>query len=372
MNQFKLRLRRKIDVSIPTVGIILSLFGLVMVLSASQIIAANNFGNQYYFFIRQLIFWLLGMGAFFYFLRLPLDRLYAARSRYLIATLALLVLVLLFGPKIAGVHRWISLGFFQFQPSEFAKLFLTIYFAGWFAAKGEAVRDFSRGLLPFLGLLAVIGGLVILEKDMGTMMIITLLALTMFFVARAHWWQLALVILSLALSVVLLIKIAPYRAARLEAFLSQNHSQSAGNLDSAYHNQQALIAIGSGGAWGVGFGQGISKYAFLPQAYTDSIFAVIAEELGFIRAALVIGAFIFLAWRGLVVAERANSQFTQLLAAGIATVIIVQALINIGGMLSIIPLTGVPLPFISYGGSSLIVSLSMLGLLTNASRETRD
>ncbi len=371
MSQFNLRLRRKIDVSIPTIGIILSLFGLVMVLSSSQIVAANNFGNQYYFFVRQLVFWLIGMAAFFYFLRVPLDRLYASRSRYLITTLILLCLVLIIGPKIAGVHRWINLGFFQFQPSEFAKLFLTIYFAGWLAAKGDSIKSLGRGLLPFLGMLAVIGGLVILEKDMGTMMIITLLALTTFFIAKASWWQFGVVLVIMIVTVVGLIFAAPYRAARLTAFLHHD-DQTGDNLGSAYHNQQALIAIGSGGAWGVGFGQGISKYAYLPQAHTDSIFAVVAEELGFVRAALLIVAFVYLIWRGLIVAQKANSQFVQLLAAGISTVLIVQALINIGGMLGIIPLTGVPLPFVSYGGSSLIVSMSLLGLLTNASRETTD
>ncbi|HSX42175.1 MAG TPA: putative lipid II flippase FtsW [Candidatus Saccharimonadales bacterium] len=371
MSSFKLRLHKRIDVSIPTVGIILSLFGLVMVLSASQIIAANNFGNQYYFFIRQLIFWLIGLAGFFYFLRLPLDRLYAARSRYLIATLVLLVLVLVIGPKIAGVHRWINLGFFQFQPSEFAKLFLVIYLAGWFAAKGDKIKSFTQGLLPFLGILAAIGGLVILEKDMGTMLILVALALTIFFVARASWWQFGGVLAVIGVAIVGLILIAPYRAARLTTFLHQNN-QSTDTLGGAYHTQQAVIAIGSGGPWGVGFGQGISKYAYLPQAYTDSIFAVIAEELGFVRASLVIVAFVFLAWRGYLLAGRANSQFVQLVAVGVATVIIVQALINIGGMLGAIPLTGVPLPFVSYGGSSLVVSMAMLGLLTNCSRETTD
>lgn len=366
MNNFKLR--RKFDTTIPTVGIILSLFGLVMVLSASQITAANNFGNQYYYFIRQLFSWLLGMAAFFYFLRQPLDKLYQQRSTYLIATLVLLVAVLVIGPKIAGVHRWINLGFFLFQPSEFAKLSLIIYFAGWFAAKGDAIQSFRRGLLPFLGILALLGGLIILEKDLGTMLIIIALAMTIYFVARANLFHYFSIILLLFVALVGLILIAPYRAERLTSFLHKNDTSS-DTLGAAYHSQQALIAIGSGGWWGVGFGQGISKYAYLPQAYTDSIFAIIAEELGFVRASLLILAYLYLAWRGLVVAQRANSTFVQLLAAGVATVIITQAIINIGGMLGVIPLTGVPLPFVSYGGSSLVVSLGLLGLLTNASRE---
>ncbi len=363
------KIRRRYDPIIPTIGIILSLFGLVMVLSSSQIVASEKFGNAYYFFIRQLISWGIGMTAFFYFLRVPLESLYHARSKYLIVTLVLLTLVLIISPRIASVHRWIDLGFFRFQPAEFAKLFLIIYFAGWFAAKGEAIRSFTKGLLPFLAILGVVAGLVILEPDMGTMLVIVVLSMTMFFVARANLWHYAAVIGAGIAVLMILIQAAPYRAERLSSFL-ESKSGNEDTLGANYHTEQALIAIGSGGLWGIGFGQGISKYSYLPQSHTDSIFAVIAEELGFVRTSLFILLYVYLAWRGYLVAIRANSRFTQLLAAGISTAIIGQMLINIGGILHIIPLTGVPLPFVSYGGSSLIISLAMVGLLTNASRET--
>lgn len=339
-----------------------------MVFSASQIVAANNYGNQYYFFIRQLIFWLIGMAGFFYFLRLPLDKLYHQRKSYFYTALILLILVLILGPKIAGVHRWISLGFFQFQPSEFAKLLIIVYLAGWFAAKGDKITSVGEGLLPFLGFLAVVGGLIILEKDLGTMLIIITVAMAMYFVAKAQALHMLAIVVLLAVAVIGLIHIAPYRAQRLTAFLSQKQS-STDTLGAAYHSQQALIAIGSGGVWGVGFGQGVSKYAYLPQAYTDSIFAIIAEELGFVRASLIFIAYFYIAWRGMLIASKANSLFVRLLAVGIVTVIIIQSMLNIGGMLGAIPLTGVPLPLVSYGGSSLVVCLAMLGLLTNASRE---
>lgn len=362
------RLRRRYDPSIPTIGILLSLVGLVMVFSASSIGAAEKFGSPYYFFNRQLFNWIIGMAGFFYFLRVPLEKLYAQRSVYLMVTLVMLVSVLVFGPRIASVHRWIDLGFFRFQPAEFAKLFLIIYFAGWFAAKGDAVASLKRGLLPFLAILGAVAGLIILEPDMGTMVVVAVLSMTMFFVARANLWQYAGVVVLAILTLLLLIKAAPYRLERFTNFLDQN-SQVQDRLGAAYHNQQAQIAIGSGGWWGVGFGQGTSKHAYLPQSHTDSIFAVIAEELGFVRTSLIIAAYVYIAWRGYLVVRRANSRFVMILSAGLTMAIIAQALINIGGMLHIIPFTGVPLPFISYGGSSMIVSLSMLGLLTNASRE---
>lgn len=368
MNSF-FKLRRKFDSSIPTVGLILSLVGLIMILSASQFSASEQYGNAYFFFIRQLISWVLGMALFFYYLRVPIEKLYHQRSSYLMVTVFLLIVVLIFGPRIASVHRWIDLGFFRFQPAEFAKLFLVIYFAGWFAAKGEKIKQVMTGLLPFLAVLGVVGALVILEPDMGTMLVLIILAMSMFFVAKANLVHYFGVVLLGLVCLVILIYAAPYRADRLKTYFDRQ----AGNHDvlgSGYQNEQALIAIGSGGLWGTGFGQGLSKQSYLPQSHTDSIFAVVAEELGFVRTALIVLGYIFIAWRGYLIALKANSRFTQLLATGLSTAIVAQALINIGGMLHLIPLTGVPLPFISYGGSSLIVSLAMLGLLTNVSRET--
>lgn len=365
--QFKLR--RNIDGSVATIGIIMSLFGLVMVLSASQFVASQSYGSPYYFFIRQVIAWAAGMVLFFYFLRVNLEQLYEQRLTYFIATLVLLVLVLLIGSRANGATRWFDLGVVRLQPAEFAKLFLTIYFAGWFATKGEKIKSFRRGLLPFFGVLAVVGGLIMLEPDMGTMLVVIILLMSMFFVARAHLAHFFGIIAVGILAVVLLIYAAPYRAQRLESFLGKNSTTTQDSLGSSYHNYQALVAIGSGGWWGEGFGRGISKYSYLPEAQTDSIFAVIAEELGFIRTALVVIAYAFIAWRGYVITQNANSLFAKYLACGLTTAITAQTLINIGGMLNVIPLTGIPLPFISYGGSSMIVCLSMLGLLTNVSRE---
>jgi cell division protein FtsW len=366
--QFKLR--RRIDSSLAITGIALSVFGLVMVLSASQVSSAQQFGNSYHFFVRQLAAWLAGMVVFFYFLRVKLEDLFEQRGIYLVITLILLVAVVLVGTVANGAKRWIDLGVFNLQPSEFAKLFLAIYFSGWFAAKGDKITSFTKGLLPFLAILLVIAGLIYFEKDFGTMLIMIILSLSIFFVAKSNVFHIIGIICLGGLLLVSLILISPYRAQRLETFLTQSGGSSTqDNLGAGYHNYQAKIAIGSGGWWGEGFGQGMSKYNYLPEAQTDSIFAVITEELGFVRTSLVVLAYFFIAWRGYLITLRANSKFSKYLACVLTTALVTQALINIGGIMGIIPLTGVPLPFISYGGSSMIVCLGMLGLLTNVSRE---
>jgi cell division protein FtsW len=344
-----------------------------MILSSSQILAADRFDNSYYFFIRQLVAWLIGIGAFFYFQRLPLEALYENRTKLLWITVIalLLVFVPIIGPKIAGVHRWINLGIFQFQPAEMAKLFMIIFFSGFFASRAQFMSEPTKVLAPFIVILGLITALVMAEPDLGTTFVIIATAMTIFFAARAQLLQFVALSLAGIIAIAGLIFAAPYRLERFTSFLHRG-TEHADTLDESYHTHQALIAIGSGGLWGVGFGQGTSKYSYLPQAHTDSIFAVIAEELGFLRTSLILLAYLYLTWRGFLVARRANSLFVQLLAVGITAAFAVQALVNIAGMLNILPLTGVPLPLISYGGSSLIISLAALGLLTNLSRETTE
>lgn len=366
-----LSLRGRSDNTLPVVGLILSIVGLVMVLSASQFFAADRFGNPYYFFNRQLIFWIIGVGAYFYFLKVPLETLFIRRPGWLITIFILLVLVFIpfVGPEVAGVNRWIGWGAMRFQPAELVKLLLVIYLSAWLAAKGKLVSSPIQGLLPFIIILASVGFLVISEPDMGTTTVLVLIALGIFLVAGADLFQFIALLIVGGVLMLLLVSAAPYRVQRLNVFLNRNYDSSQA-LGEAYHSQQALIAIGSGGIWGVGFGQGTSKYAYLPESHTDSIFAVMAEELGYLRVSLVPLLFLFIGWRGYLIARSANSQFVRLLATGITVSLLSQAIINISGMLNVLPLTGVPLPFISYGGSSLITSMASLGLLTNISRET--
>ncbi|MEK7535299.1 MAG: putative lipid II flippase FtsW [Patescibacteria group bacterium] len=369
LNQFKLR--RKIDPVIPILTLGLSVFGLIMLLSSSQVQAAQTTGNSYYFFIRQLLAWIIGAGVFFYFMKVPLEKLYQRRNLFLIISLVLLLLVFfpIIGPKIAGVHRWIDIGFLRFQPAEVVKLLLILYFAGNLAAKERDIESPLKTLMPFVCVLSLVVGLIILQPDMGTALVIIIASLTILFIAQANIWQYGALLIVGLMALLLIIYIAPYRASRLTAFLNQNTSQE-DRLGSAYHGTQAQIAIGTGGIWGVGFGQGTSKYSFLPESHNDSIFAVIAEELGFVRTMLVLLAYFYLAWRGYLITLAANSRYVKLLAASVTTAIIGQMIINIGGMLGVLPLTGVPLPLISYGGTSLLVSMALLGILTNTSRET--
>ncbi|MCR4307465.1 MAG: putative lipid II flippase FtsW, partial [Candidatus Berkelbacteria bacterium] len=350
MQLSQIKLRRKIDTVIPILTLGLSVFGLIMILSSSQIQAAETTGNAYYFFIRQLVAWIIGAGVFFYFMKVPLDGLYHNRNLFLISALILLALVFfpIIGPKIAGVHRWIDIGFLRFQPAEVVKLLLILYFAGNLAAKERDVQDPIKTLIPFICVLGLVVGLIMLQPDMGTALVIIISSLTILFIAEANIWQYVALIIVGALLLLVVIYKAPYRASRLTAFLNKNSSQQ-DKLGSAYHGNQAQIAIGTGGLWGVGFGQGVSKYSFLPESHNDSIFAVIAEELGFIRTMIVVLAYFYLAWRGYLITRAANSRYVKLITAGITTAIIGQMLINVGGMLGVLPLTGVPLPLISYG-----------------------
>lgn len=364
------KLRQKFDTVIPTVGAILSIIGLVMILSSSQFAAAQNYGNAYYFFGKQLSYWFLGLIAFFYFLKAPIEAMYQKRSIYLYITVFLLVFVLIFGPEIASVHRWIVLGPIRFQPAEFAKLFMVIYLAAWFASRGKSILSIKNGLLPFMLVMLVVGGLIVGERDLGTMTALIIIAMAMYFVANADMLHYFGVVVFCVVGLLILIYIAPYRAERLKNFF-ENQNGTADVLGSGYQNYQAQIAVGSGGMWGVGFGQGTSKQHYLPESHTDSIFAVMAEELGFVRTAAIFSLYFIVAWRGLLIAKHANSKFVQYLAVGLSTAIFSQALINVGGILHIIPLTGIPLPLISYGGSSLVATMAMFGLLTNISREVK-
>lgn len=366
----KFKLRRRFDSLIPITGLTLSLVGLVMILSSSQVLGARHYDSSYYFFLRQLIFWFLGLVVFFYCLRLPSDYLYEKRLTILIVAVVLLLLVFVpvLGPEISGARRWLKLGYLNFQPAELAKIATVVFFSGWLANRHAMMGDWQKTLLPFIGILGLIAALVVIEPDLGTAVIIVLTSVIIYFIAGSPGWQMILMFVVGLMLLLFLINSASYRAERLTSFLNMIRGES-DSQDSSYHTHQALIAVGSGGLWGVGFGQSTSKYQFLPEAHTDSIFAVIAEELGFLRTIPIVAGYLLLLWRGLVVAARANSRFVQLAATGLTFLIVGQALINIGGLLGLIPFTGVPLPFISYGGSSLFVSFAALGLLTNFSRE---
>lgn len=336
----------------------LTVFGVIMVGNASVVEALRDFEDKFHYFRLQIQWAALGMIAFFLSLKFNYRRLKALSLPLLIIVLICLVLVLVpqFGFKILGAKRWLSFGAIRFQPAELAKAAIILWSAAYLANKKKS--------LPFLFILLSMIILIMLEPDLGTTIILTLSALAVYFVSGAPLWQFFLVGIAGLIGGTGLIMSSDYRRQRLMTFLNA----STDPLGTSYHIRQVLLALGSGGLFGVGLGQSRQKYEYLPAVTTDSIFAVIGEEIGFIGASIILFAFLVFIWRGFRVALQAPDDFGRLLAAGITAWIGIQALVNLAAMVALVPLTGVPLPFISYGGSSLVLILTATGILVNISR----
>lgn len=349
--------------------LVLVIFGVIMVSSASVVESYQATGSNTYYFFRQAIFALIGLGLWFFLQRVDYHNYRALATTSLILGLALLLLVFVPGLSVeaGGSKRWIGAGNLTLQVTEVIKLGLIFYLAYWFEKKGQKVISFYYTFLPFIMLLAIICGLVILEPDMGTSLVIIGIAISMFFAAGGSWEHMTMLVVGGVLAVWGLIWAAPYRTVRLLTFLNP----ATDPLGAGYHINQALIALGSGGFFGYGFGRSRQKFNFLPESSSDSIFAIAGEELGFLGISLLIllplSVFV---WRGLIVARKAPDAFGRLLAVGITVWVGLQAVINIGAIIGLIPLTGVPLPFISQGGSSLVFVLVASGILLNISRQT--
>lgn len=342
------------------VTVAFSLFGLLMVYDSSVAIAMRDFSDQYHFVRDQLRWLVIGLVTFGVFSYIDYHRWFRLALPILMVTLVLLLAVFIpgVGVKALGAHRWINLGLFTLQPAELAKLVLVIYLSAWFSFQ-------EKGRLgAFLLLLGMVVGLVVIEPDLGTGVIILFIALVLYFLSGAPLLQLLLIFPILLLGIMGLAVASPYRFRRVVTFLNPESDP----LGASYHIRQALLALGSGGWFGVGIGQSRQKYEYLPEANTDSIFAVVGEEVGFLGAVGMIGLFLFIVWRGFRVAKHAPDTFGRLLASGIASWFGIQVIINLSAMVALIPLTGVPLPLISYGGSSLIITLAGLGILLNVSR----
>ncbi|TAL19865.1 putative lipid II flippase FtsW [Patescibacteria group bacterium] len=346
---------------------VLVVFGLLMLSSASGPSAYAKFGDPFWFVKHQILFGLIpGAVALFFFLRFPYRHLQKLAFPLLIVSIVLLLLVFIpgIGAKWGTSRSWISIFGYSLQPSEIVKLTFLIYLAAWLEKRGEDVRDVSFGLLPFLLVIGTVSALLLLEPDMGGMAVIIGTALVVYFLAGAPFKHLTLVVGGGLGVLLLLISMVPYRVARFTTFL--NPSLDPRGI--GYHVNQALLAIGSGGIFGLGFGNSRQKFLYLPEVEGDSIFAVMAEEIGFILTLVFLFAILFFAHRGLKIARSAPDRFGQLLAGGIVAWFIIQYFVNIGGLLSLLPLTGLTLPFISYGGTSLFVSLAAIGILLNISR----
>lgn len=336
-------------------------FGLVMVYSAST---EAVFGDPSYWFRRELLWCGLGLIAMLVTLNIPHHRWQRLSVPLMAWALVLLVLVLIVGKNINGGQRWLPLGPFTFQPSELAKLAFTLYIADWLSRKGSQVESFMYGLVPFAILTGFVISLVMLQNDMGTAIIIAAFAGAMFITAGANLLHLLPMVVSGTATFAFIAFSTPFRVSRLEAFLDPLNCASS----TSYQVCQGIIALGSGGFTGLGLGASRQKAGYLPNPWTDSIFAIIGEELGFIGCAVVILLIVTLTYRAFRVSRRAPRMYGALLATGIACWIAVQALLNIGSVVALIPFTGVPLPFVSFGGSSLVTTMAAIGILLNVSR----
>ncbi len=358
------RVAGKIDSWLLISVLCLLCIGLIMVYSASAFLAARSYGDASYIFQRQLLWMALGIIAMLVTMRVDYRQWQRFSLIGMVIVLPLLIVVLKYGVSVYGASRWLTFGsFFTFQPSEMAKLVLALYIADWLARKGSQVGTFLYGLAPFVILVGVVLGLVLLENDMGTAIIIAGFATVMFFTAGANIVQFLLAVACGGL-IFLMEAFKGYRYYRLTGFLNPFKNVTSINLQL----YQSLLALGSGGWFGLGLGASRQKTGYLPFPYTDSIFAIIGEELGFVGCAVVVILFLFLAFRGFRLARRSQDVYGALLATGITTWLVLQAMINLGAATGTLPYTGVPLPFISFGGSSLVVSMAAVGVLLNISR----
>lgn len=342
----------------------LTVTGLVFVYSASFVIGLAQFGDSHRFIVRQGAWALLGAALLLTMLRFDYHRLRRLAAPLMGVTVLLLLAVLALGNEAGGAQRWVSAGPLSFQPAEFAKLSVIIYLAAWLSSRGDSLRSFEHGLAPFIVIISAIGLLLMLQPDFGTTAIILAITLTMFWVAGATLVQMGALLVSGSVVVISLALIEGYRMERLGAFFNAE----ADPLGRGFQTLQSLIALGNGGTTGLGLGASRGKFFYVPESHTDGIFAIIGEELGIIATGAVLLLFVTLMLRGYQVARRAPDQFGFLLATGITTWLTVQALVNIGGITRVIPLTGVPLPFLSYGGSALAAALLGAGLLAGISR----
>ena len=349
---------------------ILVLLGLAILASASMALGQKNFGDTYYYLKHQLLYgFSTGSIGFLFFSRIRYQKWRRWGLWLMFGSIVLLFLV--FIPKLSfgygGANRWLKFGPLTLQPAEILKLTFILYLAGWFESRKRYIADFKEGLIPFLLVLGLIGALLLAQPATGTFGIIVGIAAAMFFAAGSRVSHLVATTSLALLILLILIQVSPYRLARFTTFLSPEKDPRG----SGYQINQALIAIGSGGILGKGFGYSLQKYSYLPEAIGDSIFAIYGEETGFVGTSILISLFVLFAIRGFRIAARAPDFFGQLVAVGVTSWITIQALINMAAISGLIPLTGVPLPFVSYGGSNLAAILCACGILINISKQMR-
>lgn len=353
--------KKSIDWALFLVVGALTIFGLLMVYEVSAVSALQSFGDRYYFIRQQVIWVVLGFLALIFFSLFDYHRFEQLAWPLFGASFLLLLMVFVpgLGVEAGGAHRWLKVAGFTVQPTEVIKLMSIIFLSSLFKTRAK----FLPFLIMFIGVSLVMG---LFQRDLGSAVVFVLITLGVYFIAGAPLRFFLALLPVIFLGAVLFVVKFPYRLERVLAFLEP----FADPQGFSYHISQILIALGSGGWWGVGLGQSRQKFAYIPEVTTDSIFAIVGEEMGFLGACVVVALIAFLIIKGISIAERAPDNFGKILAGGLSVWLGVQSIVNLGAMVSLIPLTGVPLPFISYGGSALLVNLVAVGILLNISRQT--
>ncbi len=316
-----------------------------------------------------LVGFVAGGACLLIFARIPYK--FWRKYAFYIFLISIIACIAVFLPKIGfahgGARRWINIGSYSFQPAELLKLGAVVYFAAWLSTMKEKVKTFKFGALPLFIIIAITGGLLMKQPDTGSFLVIFSALLAMFIAAGGKWRYVGLLFIMCVIGILILAQVRPYLMARFTTFLDPSHDA----LGSGYQIQQSLIAIGSGGITGRGFGQSIQKFNFLPEPIGDSIFAVAGEEFGFIGGVLLIGLYLFFSMKGFKIAANVPDSFGMLLTVGIITLITAGSFINIGSMLSLLPLTGIPLIFVSHGGTAMLFGMAEVGIVLNISKHQK-
>ncbi len=361
------RRQRELDSTLLAIALGMLTFGLIALYSASAIHADHIYGNPWFFMKRQLLFAAVGIGLMAVLSRVDY-KMYREYNWIIFFITALLLVAVLFSPAVAGVKRWIRIGSFGLQPAEFAKITVVLFLADYLDRKRSKIKNLQYGIgipLSFVGILLVLMGL---APDLGTPSLVLAVSFFILFIGGTQMKHLAATIGTTGVLFVIELLRLPYRRARLFSFLTPFEDATG----AGYQLSQSLLAVGSGGLFGNGIGASKIKLLYLPAAHTDFIFSIVCEELGLAGAAMVLVLFAAFAVRGIRIARRAPDLYGTLLAAGLSILIVLQAFFNIAMSIGLIPTKGLPLPFFSYGGSSLLVSLAAVGILLNISRHSSE
>ncbi|KKP88889.1 MAG: Stage V sporulation protein E [Berkelbacteria bacterium GW2011_GWA2_35_9] len=366
LNKYRNRLGRKGDFWIFILAMGLALIGLMMILSSSVVISYERFNNNYYY-VTQQIYWLF-LAVILFIVVSNLNYKFWQKNAFMIFMISIVLLLLVYvkglGVHLSGAQRWLQLGPISIQPSEIVKLTFIIYISAWLDSKSKLIHNFSEGILPLALTLLFVIFLIIKQPDMGTVLVISVIAGIIFYISEASIKYIISALFIGFMIFFLLIKISPYRMERLITYLNPESD----TLGSGYQINQSLLAIGSGGLWGLGFGNSKQKYLYLPQPHSDAIFAIMVEELGFVRVVGVLLLFLILILRLVKICLTVDDPFARFMITGFTAWVAFQTLVNVAAIVGLVPLTGIPLPFISAGGSSLVMLFVGLAIVNNISK----